>query len=150
MTITANYRAASNREERMFRNTSKKCLKGETQFQLLKELAEMKIGLREVEEYIAAEGLKSRRGLRELNFTSKVRNFKKEREIVGMIMRKKMRDCGKRCIELRRLKTQARKDLENSLGGKTRKYWEPSEQFDKKYKVEASKLMKKNVDNLME
>ena len=145
MTITANYRAASNREERMFRNTSKKCLKGETQFQLLKELAEMKIGLREVEEYIAAEGLKSRRGLRELNFTSKVRNFKKEREIVGMIMRKKMRDCGKRCIELRRLKTQARKDLENSLGGKTRKYWSIVRETRKYSDNLREELKKKNM-----
>ena len=145
MTITANSRAASNREERMFRNSSKKCLRGETQFQLLKELSEMKIGLREVEEYIAAEGLRSRRGLREMNFTSKVKNYKKEREIVGMIMRKKMRDCGKKCIELRKLKTQARNEMENSLGGKTRRYWRVLRETRKYSDTLREEIRRKNM-----
>ena len=47
--------------------------------------------------------------------------------------------------QLHRLKSR-----EYTKKGKTRKYWDLSEQFSRKYKAEASKFMKKNVENLME
>ena len=42
------------------------------------------------------------------------------------------------------------KSREYTKRGKTRRYWELSKQFEKKYKEEASKYMKKNVQDLME
>ena len=105
----------------------------------------MKIGLKEVEDYIKAEGEKSRRGLGEIKFTSRTKNYEKEREIVGMIMRKKMRDCGKRCIELRKLKTIARREMEKSFGGKTRRYWSVLREIRKHNDGLREEIKKKNM-----
>ena len=90
MTITATNRAASTREERVYRNLSKKCARSEGRFHMFEELSKMKIGLRNIEEFLLREGEKSKKG--ELKFNSKIRNDKEEREIVGLMMRRKKRE----------------------------------------------------------
>ena len=144
MFITATNKAASTREERIYRNSSKKCTRGEVRYHLIEELAKAKLGLREVEEFIKSDGVKSRRvaGNNELN--SRIRRQKEEREIVGLLMRRKKRELSDICIELRKKKVKARRDMEEKLGGKTRVYWRVLREVRQQNTILRGRLSKKN------
>ena len=45
----------ASREERTYRSSYKKCVRGETRTRLLEDLLKKKLGLREVEEFILRE-----------------------------------------------------------------------------------------------
>ena len=109
------------REERAYRNSYKKCIRGEATNRLFEGLIRRKIGLRSVEEFI----LRDRKTFKEVkggNYTSKIRKFEEERDLVVKIMRRKLRENTKFCIRLRRDRHIAEEELRKLLGGRTRTF----------------------------
>ena len=112
---------AARREERAYRNSYKKCIRGEATNRLLEGLIRRKIGLRSVEEFI----LRERKTFKEVKgetFSSKTRKYEDERDLVVKIMRRKLRENIRLCIRLRRDKHSAEEELRRLLGGRTRNF----------------------------
>ena len=104
-------------EDRELRDAAKKCIEGEFRVKLLEKLLEKGIGLREIEEFVAHEGGKRRVNMEKTNKVS----YGRQRAIVQKMMKDKLMDCRKDCINLRRDKTDCLKRLENRLGQKSDK-----------------------------
>ena len=75
----------ASREERTYRSSYKKCIKGETRTRLLEDLTKKRLGLRDVEEFIIRER-KTFHGGGEDNFHSRIRKYEEERSLVVKIM----------------------------------------------------------------
>ena len=112
----------ASREERSYRSSNKKIVKGEARNRLLSDLLKRKIGLREVEEFVLRERKTFQGGGGIKTFHSKILRNEEERKLVDMMMRRKLRENGKHTIKLRREKVLADKSLREALGGRTREY----------------------------
>ena len=109
----------ASREERTYRSSYKKCIKGETRTRLLEDLTKKRLGLRDVEEFIIRER-KTFHGGGEDNFQSRIRKYEEERSLVVKIMSWKMRENSKFCIRLRKNRLTAEKALKETLGRNSR------------------------------
>ena len=112
----------ASREERSYRSSNKKCVRGEARDRLLEELIRKKTGLKDVEELIIRERKKNQGEGGENTYNSKIRKYEEERKTVEFLMRKKLRENRRHCIRLRREKFVADRRLREHLGGKTRVY----------------------------
>ena len=110
----------ASKEERDYRRASKKCMRGEMKQRLINTLVRRNTGLQAVEEFIRKERKILGGGNKTL--TSKISNYKEERKIVRDIMRRKLREITKTCINLRRRKVIARESLSKTLGEKSGEY----------------------------
>ena len=133
----------ASREERTYRSSCKKCVKGEARTRLMEDLLKKKIGLKDVEEYIIGDGRNTQGEGGKITFNSKIRKYEEERRIVGQMMRKKLRENGKNCTRLRRSRTVAEKNLMDSLGGRTRIFKKVVEDTRKNCKVLREELREK-------
>ena len=93
----------TSKEERAYRSSSKKCIKGEARSRLLEDLVKKKIGLHDVEEFVSRERKTFQGGGPESKI-SKIKQYEEERLIVVKIMRRKLRENIKHCMKLRREK----------------------------------------------
>ena len=107
-------------EERAYRRSSKKCVKGESKTRLLETLIKKNTGLRSTEEFVKKELITNKGGNYKGNTT--LVDYKEGRKLVGNIMRRKLRGNIKNCIKLRKEKILAEEILKLKLGGKTREY----------------------------
>ena len=93
------------KEERELRNTARKLVECESRTKLIKELIQKGIGLREVEEFVAKEAAKLRKGNKgngNNEYFKKGNN--KHRVIVSKLMKEKLRDSQIDGVDLRRTK----------------------------------------------
>ena len=88
-------------EERSYRTLSRKTVEAEERSSLLKNLVKMKVGFREVEEFINNEENKLRENSK----------FKQGREFIENVMRSKLRDNNQSLKKLRTRKGKARTRL---------------------------------------
>ena len=82
---------AARGEDRTYRSSVKKCIRGEARSRLLEDLVRKRLGLRSVEEFI----IKERKTFQEVKgekFVSKNRKYEEERNIVVKLMRRKLRE----------------------------------------------------------
>ena len=106
-------------EERAYRRSSKKCIKGESKTRLLETLIKKNTGLSSTEEFVKKELLRAKGGNTKGNTMA---DYQESRKLVGNITRSKLRGNIKNCIVLRREKIAAEENLILKLGGKTRTY----------------------------
>ena len=135
---------AARREERMYRSSCKKCVRGEATTRLLEDLIRKRIGLKDIEEFIIRDRNSSRGGGEE-TFSSKIRKYEEERVIVENLMRKKLRESSKNCILLRKQRQLAEKNLMEHLGGRNRIFRGIVKDVKKNGEKLKMVLMKKNV-----
>ena len=112
---------AARREERTYRNSNKRCIRGEATSRLLEDLTKKRIGLRSVEEFIIRERLTFKEVKGE-KYNSRIKKYEEERSLVGKIMRRKLRENNKLCIKMRRERYLAEEDLRRLLGERSRSY----------------------------
>ena len=98
------------KEERTYRNLSKKLTKNEAQGHLLEGLLTHGVGLREVEEDIRREAKQLKGGGR----------YKGRNEIIRVKMREKIKDNHLVAVKLRRKRNLAKGKLETSVGAKSK------------------------------
>ena len=110
-------------EERAYRRSSKKRIKGESKTRLLETLIKKNTGLSSTEEFVKKELLQDKGGNTKGNTTKgNIVDYQESRKLVGNITRSKLRGNIKNCIVLRREKIAAEENLILKLGGKTRTY----------------------------
>ena len=104
----------------------------------------MKIGLKDIEEFIKRDRNSSKGGGEE-TFRSKIKKYEEERVIVVNLMRKKLRESSKNCILLRKQRQSAEKTLIEHLGGRNRIFRGIVKDVKKNGEKLKMVLMKKNV-----
>ena len=110
---------AARGEDRTYRSSIKKCIRGEARSRLLEDLVRKRLGLRSVEEFI----IKERKTFQEVKgekFVSKNRKYEEERNIVVKLMRRKLRENLKTCIRLRKERFKAEVALKKCYGERSR------------------------------
>ena len=112
---------AARREERTYRNSNKRCIRGEATSRLLEDLTKKRIGLRSVEELIIRERLTFKEVKGE-KYNSRIKKYEEERSLVGKTMRRKLRENNKLCIKMRRERYLAEEDLRRLLVERSRSY----------------------------
>ena len=78
-------------EERAYRRSSKKCIKGESKTRLLETLIKKNIGLRSTEEFVKTELATIKGGNTKGNTTRKMVDYQEGRKLVGNITRRKLK-----------------------------------------------------------
>ena len=139
--MTTNYcfsqsELTASREERTYRNSNKKCIKGEYRTRLLEDLLKRRLGLKEVEEFIIRDRKTFHGGGEDRNYFKNKKKYEEERILVENIMRRKLRESSKHCIGLRKDRHLAEDTLRGILGRNSRVF--------KKVKGDV----KKNSENL--
>ena len=107
-------------EERTYRSSCKKCVRGEAKARLLEGLLEMKLGVRDIEEFIIRDRNTFKGGGVKNDFNSKIKKHEEERLIVENIMKRRLRENSKLCVLLRKERAMSENRLIAALGGKNR------------------------------